>query len=46
MAIMLSLLVARKPTIEDFDSIADLLATCDMAEDGMADRSTHDLASC
>jgi GNAT superfamily N-acetyltransferase len=46
MPIMLSHLLARRPTAEDFDSIAELVAACDMAEDGMAEKSTHDLASC
>jgi GNAT superfamily N-acetyltransferase len=45
MPIMLSQLVARRPTMEDYDSIAELVAVCDMAEDGMDDRSTHDLPS-
>jgi GNAT superfamily N-acetyltransferase len=44
MLIMLSQLVARRPTVEDFDSIAELVEVCDMAEDEMADRSTHDQA--
>jgi len=45
MSVLLSHLVARTPTVEDFDSIAELVAACDMAEDGLADRSTRDLVS-
>jgi GNAT superfamily N-acetyltransferase len=45
MPIMLSHLVARRPKVEDFDSIAELVAVCDMAEDGMAEKYTQDLAS-
>jgi GNAT superfamily N-acetyltransferase len=45
MPIMLSQLVARRPTMEDYHSIAELVAVCDMAEDGMDDRFTHDLPS-
>ena len=44
MPIMLSHLGVRRPTLEDFHSIAELVAACDMAEDWMAERSTHDLA--
>jgi ribosomal protein S18 acetylase RimI-like enzyme len=45
MSVLLSHLVARTPTVEDFDSIAELVAACDMAEDGLAERSTRDLVS-
>jgi ribosomal protein S18 acetylase RimI-like enzyme len=30
--------------VEDFDSITELVAVCDMADDGMAEKSAHDLA--
>ena len=45
MSILLSNLVARTPTIEDFHSIAELVAACDIAEHGIADSSMRDLAS-
>jgi GNAT superfamily N-acetyltransferase len=45
MPIMFSQLVARRPTMEDYDSIAELVVVCDMAEGGMDDRYTHDLPS-
>lgn len=45
MSVLLSNLVARTPTIEDFYSIAELVAACDIAEHGIADSSTRDLAS-
>jgi ribosomal protein S18 acetylase RimI-like enzyme len=45
MSVLLSNLVARTPTIEDFHSIAELVAACDIAEHGIADSSTRDLAS-
>jgi GNAT superfamily N-acetyltransferase len=45
MPIMLAHLVARLPTFEDFDMIAKLVAACDMAEDGAAERSRPDQGS-
>ncbi len=45
MSVLLSNLVARTPTIEDFYSIAELVAACDKAEHGITDSSTQDLAS-
>lgn len=45
MSVLLSNLVARPPTIEDFYAIAELVAACDIAEHGIADSSTRDLAS-
>jgi GNAT superfamily N-acetyltransferase len=45
MPVKLAHLVARPPTEEDFYAIAELVAACDMAEDGMAESSTRDLAS-
>ena len=45
MPVVLSNLVARTPTIEDFHAIAELVAACDSAEHGIADSSTRDLAS-
>jgi GNAT superfamily N-acetyltransferase len=44
MPIMLSHLEGRRPTVEDFDSISELVAICDMAGDVMAHSSTYDLA--
>ena len=45
MAVLLSNLVARRPTVEDFHAITELVATCDIAEHGIVDSSTRDLAS-
>ncbi len=45
MSVLLSNLVARTPTIEDFHAIAELVAACDIAEHGIAYSSTRDLAS-
>src|SRR5215471_16346173 len=45
MPIILAHLMARTPTEQDFDSIAELVAACDMSEDGMTEKSTRDLAS-
>lgn len=45
MSVLLSNLVTRIPTIEDFYSIAELVAAYDIAEHGIADSSTRDLAS-
>jgi len=45
MAVLLSNLVARRPTVEDFHAITELVATCDSAEHGIVDSSTRDLAS-
>ena len=45
MSALLSNLVARTPTIEDFYAIAELVAACGIAEQGSADRSTRDLAA-
>ena len=45
MSVILAHLVARTPTVEDLYSIAELVAACDSAEDGIADRSTRDLVS-
>jgi ribosomal protein S18 acetylase RimI-like enzyme len=46
MSVLLSNLVARTPTVEDFSSIAELVAACDIADYGIAESSTRDLASC
>jgi len=45
MAVLLSNQVARRPTVEDFHAITELVATCDSAEHGIVDSSTRDLAS-
>jgi ribosomal protein S18 acetylase RimI-like enzyme len=45
MSVLLSNLVARTPTVEELYSIAELVAACDIAEHGIADSSTRDLAS-
>jgi ribosomal protein S18 acetylase RimI-like enzyme len=45
MAVLLSHLVTRRPTVEDFHAITELVATCDSAEHGIVDSSTRDLAS-
>jgi ribosomal protein S18 acetylase RimI-like enzyme len=45
MPIMLAQLVARPPTVEDFDSIAQLMAVCNTTEDGVAEKSKPDLES-
>jgi ribosomal protein S18 acetylase RimI-like enzyme len=45
MSVLLSNLVARPPSIEDFHAIAELVAACDIAEHGIADSSTRELAS-
>jgi ribosomal protein S18 acetylase RimI-like enzyme len=45
MSVLLSNLVARAPTAEDFYAIAELVAACDIAEHGIADSSTRDLVS-
>lgn len=45
MSVLLSNLVARPPTVEDCYAIAELVAACDIAEHGIADSSTRDLAS-
>jgi ribosomal protein S18 acetylase RimI-like enzyme len=45
MSVLLTNLDARRPTFEDFYSIAELVAACDIAEHGIADSSTRDLAS-
>ena len=45
MSVLLSNLVARPPTVEDFYSIAELVAACDIAEHGIAESSTRDLES-
>jgi ribosomal protein S18 acetylase RimI-like enzyme len=43
MPILLSNLVARTATIEDFHAIAELVAACDIAEQGIVDSSTRGL---
>ena len=43
MSVLLSNLVARTPTIEDFHAIAELVAACDIAEHRVADSSMQDL---
>ncbi len=45
MSVSLANLVARTPTSEDFYAIAELVAACDIAEHGIADSSTRDLAA-
>jgi GNAT superfamily N-acetyltransferase len=45
MPVMLSHLVARTPTEEDLFAIDELVVACGMAEYGMAESSTRDLAS-
>ncbi len=45
MSVLLSNLVARTPTLEDYSSIAELVAACDIAEYGIADSSTRELAA-
>ena len=45
MLVLLSNLVARPPTSEDFSAIAELVEACDIAEQGVAGSSTRDLAS-
>ena len=45
MSVLLSNLVARTPTLEDYSSIAELVAACDIAEHGIADSSTRELAA-
>ena len=44
MSVLLSNLVARTPTIEDFHTISELVEACDIAEQGVADSSMQDLA--
>ena len=44
MSVLLSNLVARTPTMEDFHAIAELVAACDIAEHWTADSSTRELA--
>ncbi len=43
MLVLLSNLVARTPTIEDFLAITELVAACDIAEHAVADSSIQDL---
>ncbi len=45
MSVLLAHLVARTPTVEDLYSIAELVAACDSADDGIAESPTRDLAS-
>jgi len=45
MSVLLANLMARAPTAEDFYAIAELVAACDIAEHGIADGSTGDLAA-
>jgi GNAT superfamily N-acetyltransferase len=44
MSVLLSNLLARTPTIEDFHAIVELVAACDIAEHRTADSSTRELA--
>jgi ribosomal protein S18 acetylase RimI-like enzyme len=45
MSVLLTNLVARAPSVEDFYAIAELVAACDIAEDGVADSSMRELAA-
>lgn len=45
MSVLLTNLVARAPSVEDFYSVAELVAACDIAEDGVADSSMRELAA-
>jgi ribosomal protein S18 acetylase RimI-like enzyme len=45
MSVLLTNLVARAPSVEDFYTVAELVAACDIAEDGVANSSLRELAA-